>query len=174
MGKFGHESVGYIMAWEPFELADRTGEPLSNDDRSIILRALEAAIRSSDISLEKLLTVAQHIGLNITHIRDLSAYSKRAFARILKDQKVAAARQAILLESLQPHHMDSRSDLSSVPPVEYQILLCQLLDTLNGLDREIYLARLKGHAFAKIDEALSLKAGTSESRYREAARRFTR
>ena len=51
------------MAWEPFEIADRTGEPLSDDDRGIILRALETAIRSSDISLERLLTVAQHIGL---------------------------------------------------------------------------------------------------------------
>jgi hypothetical protein len=174
MKKFEGESLGYIMAWEPFELADRAGEPLSNDDRGIILRALETAIRSSDISLEKLLTVAQHIGLNVAHIRDLSAYSKRAFARILKDQKMIAARQAVLLEPLQTHHMDSRSNRSSVPPIEYQILLYQLLDTLNGLDREIYLARLKGHAFAKIDEALSLKAGTSENRYREAARRFTR
>ena len=162
------------MAWEPFELADRTGEPLSTDDRGIILRALEAAIRSSDISLEKLLIVAQHIGLNVAHIRDLSAYSRRAFARILKDQKVTTARQAILLEPLQAHHTNSRSDPSIIPPIEYEILLYQLLDTLNGLDREIYLARLKGHAFAKIDEALSLKAGTSENRYREAARRFAR
>lgn len=162
------------MAWEPFEIADRTGEPLSDDDRGIILCALETAIRSSDISLERLLTVAQHIGLNIAHIRDLSAYSRRAFARILKDQKINTAKQAILLEPLQAHHMDSQSKGSTVPPIQYEILLYQLLDTLNGLDRDIYLARLKGHAFAKIDEALSLKAGTSENRYREAARRFAR
>jgi hypothetical protein len=160
------------MPWEPFELSNRSGEPLSDDDRAIILRALERALQSSDIGIEKLLAVARKIGSNIGHIKDLGAYSTTAFSRTVKQQKIAFEKETELLEPLQPYHVDERR--SSASAIEQQTLLRQLLDRLGGLERDIYLARLKGHEFAKIDKAFDLKPGTSENRYRQAARRLAR
>jgi hypothetical protein len=56
--------------------------------------------------------------------------------------------------------------------IEKQILVRELLETLNGLDREIYLRRLNGFEFAEIDKALSLRPRTSEYRFREAKLRL--
>jgi hypothetical protein len=161
------------MSWEPLELFTRSGQPLSAREREIILRALERAVQTSETDIEGFLKVAHQIGLNSESIRDLSAYTNAAFFRLSKSKKIAAQKAASLLEPLQEHHVNSRAS-STVPSIDSQILFYQLLDRLNGLDREIYLLRLKGNAFSKIDETLSLKAGTSENRYREAARRLTR
>lgn len=43
---------------------------------------------------------------------------------------------------------------------------------LDGLDREIYLRRLRGFKFKEIEAALLLKPRTSEYRFREAALRL--
>lgn len=161
------------MSWEPIELLTRSGQPLSAREREIILRGLEQAVQSSEADIEGFLKVAHQIGLNSENIKDLSAYTTSAFFRLAKSKKIAAEKAAALLEPLQDHHSGNRFS-STVPSIDSQILFYQLLDRLNGLDREIYLLRLKGNAFAKIDETLSLKAGTSENRYREAARRLTR
>ncbi|MGC2657315.1 MAG: hypothetical protein WA324_05010, partial [Bryobacteraceae bacterium] len=123
-----------------------------------------------------LIRVASNIGTNADRIKDLRAYTSSAFFRTVRSAKIAAEKDAALLEPLQTHHLESRavSTMSTVPPVEQQILVQELLQRLNGVDREIYLARLKGKSFKQIDGALSLKAGTSENRYREAKRRLAR
>ena len=161
------------MSWEPIELLTRSGEPLSPRQREVILCGLERAVQSSEGDIEGLLKVARQIGLNIDDIKDLNAYTSSAFFRQAKTHKIAADKTAALLEPLHEHHLGSKYSFT-VPSIDNQILFYQLLDRLNGLDREIYLLRLKGNAFAKIDETLSLKAGTSEYRYREAARRLAR
>ncbi len=161
-----------LMAWDAVQFRDQNGNLVGEKTRDTLLRLIEKALGTPDADPDVLINVASGVCANLGSVRNFAAYANRSIFR--------AARKAYVVEKkletrLEPLPEDSRSleGLTTSPePVEDQILLQELLNHLNGLDREIYLRRLKGFSFVEIDTALNLKPRTSEYRFREAQLRL--
>jgi hypothetical protein len=162
------------MPWEPLQLLNRSGQPLKQDEREIILKGIEKALDSPDVDIGTLLRAANNIGAQVGCIRDLPKYTEYSFFRVVKQAKIMRKKEDDRFEELGPHHLRRLAQHRRSDPVEDQILIGELLEDLNGLDKEIYLRRLSGDSFERIDNELSLKPRTSEYRYREAKRRLRR
>jgi len=163
------------MSWEALKLLNRSGHPLTGSQREIILKGVEKVLSSPYVKLEAVLRTAVNVARNIDCAKDPSAYANRSFFRVDRNARIAASKEAALTEQLGPHHLNNQAtSLRAVEPVEQQVLIRELLEQLDGLEREIYLARLSGDSFKQIDKTLSLKPGTSEDRYRKAKYRLSK
>lgn len=163
------------MPWETLKLLNRSGHPLTSSQREIILKGVEKVLTSPYVKLETVLRTAVNVARNIDGARDPDAYTKRSFFRVDRSARIAARKEAALTEQLGPQHLSNQAaTLQAVEPVEQQVLIRELLEQLDGLEREIYLARLSGDSFKQIDKTLSLKPGTSEDRYRKAKYRLSK
>ena len=157
------------MSWEPLKLLNRSGHPLTGFQREIILRGVEKALASPYVKLETVLRTAVNVARNIDDARDPKAYTNRSFFVAGRNARIAAEKEAALTGPLGPQHFNGQvPGLQTVEPVEQQVLIRELLDQLNGLEKEIYLARLSGDSFKQIDETFNLKPRTSEDRFRQA------
>jgi hypothetical protein len=136
------------MSWESLKLLNRSGHPLTGSQREIILKGVEKVLSSPYVKLETVLRTAVNVARNIDCARDPSAYANWSFFRVDKNARIAARKEAALTEQLGPQHLNSQAaTLRAVEPIEQQVLIRELFEQLDGLEREIYLARLSGDSF---------------------------
>jgi hypothetical protein len=163
------------MAWEAVEFRDRHGNLVSKEIREMLLRLIEKALRTApDADPADLMNAASTVCANIDEVRNFSAYANRSIFRIAQRGNVAERKARARLQPLREKSRHLESPTVSSDPVERQILLGELLDTLHPLDKEIYMRHINGQSFPQIDKALSLKPRTSEYRFREAQLRTRR
>ena len=163
------------MAWEAVEFRDRHGNLVGEKTREVLLNFIERALNTApDADPSALVSAASAVCNKIGTVRNFYAYANRTIFRMarrgyVEERKVQASIQPL---PSREQHLDSLTVPSD--PIERQILLGELLDTLGPLDREIYTRYINGQKFEQIDKALSLKPRTSEYRFREAQLRIRR
>jgi hypothetical protein len=160
------------MAWEGVEFRDRHGNPVGEKTRETLLRLIEKALGTSAADPSVLINAAANVCANIGTIRNFTAYANRSIFRAARQGYVAECKTQALMEPLSGRLRDVEDRTASTEAVEQQILIEELLNALNSIDREIYVRHLKGQSFPCIDKALSLKPRTSEYRFREAQSRI--
>ena len=166
-------SPGTNMPWDTVDLVDASGEPIENTARDAILAVVEQALANPDVDPDVLLEIASRVSAQIGSVQNLAAYTGRAIFRASKKASIEERKWLKRFRQFMPQEAEAlRSSDPRCDPIEKQILVRELLETLNGLDREIYLRRLNGFEFAEIDKALSLRPRTSEYRFREAKLRL--
>ena len=156
------------MAWEAVQFRDEYGNEVVGDTRQTILSFIEKGLRKPNADPEELIKVASSVCAKLGGIRNLAAYLNKSVYKSVKKDFIA---ERAHIEAHQELPADDRlsSELTSIPEtIEQQVLIQQILDSLDGQDRDIYELHLKGYSFREIDERLRLKSRTSEYRYREA------
>ncbi len=153
------------MAWEPVQLREKSGRPVSKADREAIMASVDEALLRSDRDPDLILKAAQMVGQRVEYItRDLKAYAGRCIYRALRRNEVA---------DLKRNEFISSQDVGQLPDpfqnaeqVENRILVRELLETLDPQDREVFLRHMSGRTFPQIDKDMSLKPRTAEFRFR--------
>lgn len=160
------------MAWETVRLLDSSGKPVRKRHRKLILGFIEHALSNPHLDPDLLMKIARAAARDIADIHNLAAYLSRSLFRASRKANIDEQTVATQFEEISQcgKAIADRSTAS----IELQILIQELLEALDGLDREIYCLRLEGFKFKDIDKALSLRSRTSEYRFREAALRLRR
>lgn len=96
------------MAWESFELRDGSGKLLPDPARKAILRAMERAVTASDIDPAVLVRIATNIAHRIDKVKNLFAYTNRAFFRAAIKARVEEHREAAQYVPLSLFELDRR------------------------------------------------------------------
>lgn len=156
------------MAWDAIQFRDEYGNEVDEEQRQILLGFVEKGLRNSDVDPDALIKAASAVCRKLGSIRDLAAYANRTVYRAIRDSYVAERQRQEASESLPDDDRLAAEFTSAHHDIERQVLLQQVLDGLDGLDRQIYDLHLLGHSFREIDKQLRLKSRTSEYRYREA------
>jgi DNA-directed RNA polymerase specialized sigma24 family protein len=162
------------MAWDAVQFRDEYGNEIVGETRQTVLSFIEKGLRKPDADPETLINVALAVCAKIGGIRNLAAYLNKSVYTSVRKDSVAEKKR---LKAHQELPQDDRlsSEMTSVPEtIEQQVLLQQILDSLDGQDRQIYELHLKGYSFREIDERLRLKSRTSEYKYREAQSKLRR
>ena len=161
------------MSWEKVELLNASGKPIEKKVRNEILTLVEKTLANPDVDPDVLINIATKISGQIQNIQNLLAYTHRAMFRASKKASLQEKKRLGKLEQLTPQEADRLcSSEERVEPVEKQILIRELLESLDGIEREIYLRRIQGYTFEEIDKILNLKPRTSEYRFGEAQARL--
>jgi hypothetical protein len=160
------------MAWDAVEFRDRHGNPVDGKTRETLLKLIERALGVPEADPHLLIAAASAVCANIDRIRNFPAYANRSIFRAVRQGYVAECKEQAIMQPLSGSVRDLEDRTVSSGAVERQILIEELLSTLNSMDREIYVRHLNGQTFPTIDKALSLKPRTSEYRFREAQSRI--
>lgn len=130
----------------------------SQEQQRVILEIANRALESGERDPDDVFQVAAKVGEKAHLVDNLRAYASRALFRVKKRPRVDTEQLA------EAHHATALSDTSQVEQIEAQILVRELLDTLQETDREIFIRRMNGETCPEIDEAMNLQPRTSEKR----------
>jgi DNA-directed RNA polymerase specialized sigma24 family protein len=158
------------MAWDAIDLRTKTGLPLSDADRETILDVAGKAILDSDQDPAVVIQAAKRVGRRLHIIQNLRAYATRAINAALH---TAERKQVLKEQPVVQRNMEGIADLTRRDEIERRVLVREVLEHLPAQDREIFLRRMAGEPFSKIDGDLNLTPRTAETRCR-AARRVMR
>jgi hypothetical protein len=134
------------------------GESQSEEQQRIILEIASRALESGERDPDEVFQVAKNVSLRAHLVDNLRAYASRALFRVKRKPQI----NAVQLQDIQ--HSAALADTSYVEKIEAQILIQELLATLDRTDREIFTRRMNGASCPEIDQAMNLKPRTSDTR----------
>jgi hypothetical protein len=158
------------MDWAKFDLRMNSPAKIKEEDRQTVLHIAEEAIMRTDIDPEVVLDAAARVLHRADSITNVAAYAKRAILRALRRAGLAQRRKDPLANS------DALTDYSDFrhDSIENEILVRDLLDSVDVLDREIFQRRMNGETFRQIDCELNLHNRTAENRFGHCKRKLER
>lgn len=157
------------MAWDAIDLRTKNGLPLPDADREVILDVAGKAILESDQDPAVVLRAAQRVGRKSHVIQNVRAYTTRAVNAALH---YAKRKQELKERPVVHRNVEAIADLKRRDEIEKRVLVREVLEHLSAQDREIFLRRLSGEPYSKIDEDMNLTPRTAETRCRAAKRQL--
>jgi DNA-directed RNA polymerase specialized sigma24 family protein len=155
------------MAWDAIDLRTKNGLPLPDADREIILEVAEKAILDSDQDPAVVIRAAERVGRRHDIIQNVRAYATRTINAALH---YAQRKQELKERPVARRDMEGIADLKRRDEIEKRVLVREVLEHLPAQDREIFLRRVAGEPYSKIDTDMNLTPRTAETRYRAAKR----
>lgn len=132
------EDVG---TWNELNLGVRGEEALDAEQQQTILEVASRALEKGQRDPEQVLQVARSVGRRAHLVENLRAYATRAIFRVKDSVGLAQPKE----EPLEDFEFAAQLiDGSQVEQIENRILIRELLDALEPLDREIFTRRMRG------------------------------
>ncbi len=130
----------------------------TEEQQRLILEIASKALDSGERDPDDVFEVAAKVRQKAHLVENLKAYASRSLFRVRKRRQIEAE------QLTEAQHTAALTDISHVERIEAQILVRELLDTLQQTDREIFIRRMNGETCPEIDEAMNLQPRTSEKR----------
>lgn len=156
-----------VMAWDAIDLRTKNGLSLPDADREIILEVAGKAILNSDQDPAVVIRAAERVGRRHDIIQNVRAYATRTINAALH---YAQRKQELKERPVVRRDMEGIADLKRRDEIEKRVLVREVLEHLPAQDREIFLRRVAGEPYSKIDTDMDLTPRTAETRYRAAKR----